>query len=57
MTEYTETHIPKSKEECELWLKEAEIEANAKHLDLANKRIQKQMENKNENNSNKREPL
>ena len=57
MSWFTETHLPKSIEEVDLWIKEAEQDAHRKHQELDFKRIQIQLENQNENNSNKRESL
>jgi hypothetical protein len=57
MSLFTETHLPKNEEDIALWLKESEQYAKDKHVELENKRIQKQLENQNENSSNKRKSL
>lgn len=57
MTFITETHIPKTLKEVDEYLLETEVILRDKLLDLDNKQTQKQLENSNENSSNKRESL
>ena len=57
MSWFTENNIPKSIEDVNLWLKEAEQDAHRKHQELDLKRVQKQLENQNDHSNNKRESL
>jgi hypothetical protein len=57
MSWFTENNIPESIEDVDLWLKEAEQDAHRKHQELDLKRVEIQLENQNENKSNKRESL
>ena len=57
MSWFTENNIPKTIEDVNLWLNEAEQDAHRKHQELDLKRVEKQLENYHENKSNKRESL
>jgi len=48
MSWFTENNIPETIEDVDLWLKEAEQDAHRKHQELDLKRVQKQLENQNE---------
>jgi len=49
-SDLTENNTPKSIEDVEIWIKEAEQDAHRKHQELDLKRIEKQLENEHEQN-------